>query len=308
MIPIIVCVAVVIFTIMYFVPGDPVKIMLGPNADESDVVKKTEELGLNDPYIIRLGNYMKNVFFHFDFGTSLINGTSITDSLLERFPRTLLLSLLSIGISLIFGIPLGITSAVHPNSWRDTLSMLASLIMVSMPRFWFGLILVIIFSLKLRWFPSQGMEGIKYWVLPSISNAVMTLALLARQTRSSMLTSLRSDYIVTSRAKGVSEREIIYNHALPNAIIPIITTLFSALSGGIAGSLIVENIFSIPGIGTYLINGVNNRDYFVVQGCVIFIAIVLSFVVLLTDIVYAFADPRIKVHFEKTKSKGKITE
>jgi peptide/nickel transport system permease protein len=273
--------------------------MLGPNADEEDVIKKTEELGLNDPYIVRLGNYMSDVFLHFDFGKSLINGTSITDALMTRFPRTLALSLLSIGISFVFGLPLGIVASVHPNSWRDTLSIM-SLIMVSMPRFWFGLILVIIFSLKLRWLPSQGMDGMRYWILPSISNAVMTLALLARQTRSSMLTSLRSDYIITSRAKGVSERNIIYKHALPNAIIPIITTLFNALSGGIAGSLIVENIFAIPGIGTYLINGVNNRDYFVVQGSVIFISIILSVVVLLTDIGYAFADPRIKGQFEKS--------
>ena len=305
MIPIVFCVAVLIFTLMYFVPGDPAVIMLGSNATQEEVEQKREELGLNDPYYKRLGNYLQDVFFHFDFGKSLTDGTSVTDTLVERFPRTAFLALASTVFAMLIGTPLGITAAVHPNTWKDSVSMVVSLLFVSMPRFWFALILVIIFSLKLHWLPSQGLGGIKYFILPIVANSVMTLALQARQTRSSMLTALRSDYIITSRAKGVSERDLIYKHALPNALIPIITTLFNALSGGVAGSLIIENVFGIPGIGSYLIQAVNNRDYFAVQGTVIFIAITLSLVVLFADVMYAFADPRIKSQFE---GKRKVKE
>ncbi|MDR1272610.1 MAG: ABC transporter permease [Clostridiales Family XIII bacterium] len=307
MIPLIICVAITIFTLMYFVPGDPAKIMAGTDASQADVELVREELGLNDPYIVRLGHYLSDVFLHFDFGKSLINRSSIGDALIERFPRSMTLALSSLLITLLVGIPLGIIAAVNPNTWKDRASMFFSLIAVSIPPFWFALMLVVIFALNLNLLPSMwygGASGIKYWILPVVANSVIGVAMQARQTRSSMLEAMNADYILTSRAKGLSERGIIFRHALPNASIPIITESFFTVSASIAGSLIIENVFGIPGIGVYLVTALNTRDFTVVQSTVIFVAIILSLLNLITDIGYAAVDPRIKAGFAET-GKGK---
>lgn len=297
-------VTVLIFTIMYFTPGDPAAIVLGGDASQADVLVMREEMGLNDPYIVRLGRYLKDVFLHFDFGTSYITHTSVTDELMARFPRTLLIALSSILIAIIIGVPLGVTSAVHHNSALDYISMIISLIGISMPQFWLALMLVLLFALKLGWFPSSGMGGPIYFVLPCIANAVGGIAMQARQTRSSMLEVIRADYIVTARAKGQTERNVIYNHALRNALIPIITVAGTSFANLLGGALVIETIFSIPGIGIYMINGVTNRDYPVVEGSVVFLAMAFSIVMLIVDIIYAFVDPRIRAQYEaKGKSK-----
>ena len=305
MIPLIVCVAVTIFTLMYFVPGDPARIAAGSDAKEEQIAEIREKMGLNRPYIVRLGDYLGQVFLHFDFGKSLINSSSITQALLERFPRTLFLTLCSLVVTMVIGVPLGIVGAVNPGTWKDSAAIFFSLIAVSIPSFWLALMLVIIFALKLKWLPSQGMGGLRYWVLPVISNSVMGIAMQARQTRSAMLESLNSDYIVTCLAKGLSQQEIIARHALPNASIPIITESFFTVSAGVTGALIIENVFSIPGIGQYLINSVNSLDYTAVQSTVIFIAIVTSLLNLVTDLIYATVDPRIKASFTSTAKREK---
>jgi ABC-type dipeptide/oligopeptide/nickel transport system permease component len=302
MIPVILGVSILIFTIMYFVPGDPAQIALGSqNVTPADVAAKRTELGLDRPYTVRLATYLEEVFLHFNFGKSYVNGTSVTHELLVRFPRTLILALSSILLSLVIGIPLGIYAAVHLNTAHDQLAMLIALVGVSVPSFWFGILLVIEFSVNLHLLPSSGLGGFKYYILPCIANSFMGIAIMARQTRSSVLEVIRSDYIVTSRAKGVSQNVMLYRHALPNALIPIITMAGQGFGFQIAGSLIVESVFAIPGVGMYLITAVNNRDYAAVQGAVIFIAIAFSIIMLLTDLLYAFVDPRIKAQFEGSK-------
>ncbi len=308
MIPILVAVTVLIFTIMYFVPGDPVRIMMGANAEEAEVEAKREALGLNRPYYVRLLDYLKDVFFHFDFGNSLVDGSSVTKTLLSRFPRTFLIAVLSTVFAACIGTPLGITAATHPNSLRDRLAVFFSLVGVSIPGFWLALMLVILFSLKLKLLPSQGIGSFAHYILPCLSAGFMTIALQTRQTRSCLVEALREDYITTARAKGVVERDIVYKHALPNAAIPIITHLCGAIGGKMAGNLVIENVFAIPGIGQFLIRSINNRDYYGVQGAVIFFAFILCVMNLITDVLYAYADPRIKAQFEDSSKRKKKAE
>lgn len=302
LIPIILAVAITIFSIMYFVPGDPAVIKLGPNAQQWQYEEAREAMGLNDPYIVRLGNYLSDVFLHFDFGDSLTDGTSVTDALLERLPRTFVIAILSTIFGGALGIPLGISAATHPNSLRDQMSMFIAIIGISIPSFWLALMLVLLFSIILGWLPAQGLGGIEYYILPCISAGMMTLAESARHTRAMVVEQMRSDYVITARAKGAKEKRVVYKHVLPNASIPIVTQLFSGLGQKMAGAMIIEQIFGIPGIGMYMIRAINNRDYIAVQGTVIFFSIILSIVMLLTDIVYAYIDPRIKAQFEGSSS------
>lgn len=294
MVPVVLAVTVLIFTIMYFVPGDPAIIILGANASEDQLEAKREDLGLNDGYFVSLARYMKKVFIDFDFGNSYINRSDISKEIISRFPRTATIAFFSVLLALSFGIPLGIWSAVNQYTWKDHFSMFAALIGVSMPSFWVGLMLVLVFALKLGWLPPSGISSFKNYILPCIACSLGGMATTARQTRSSMLEVIRSDYIVTARAKGQSERKVIYYHALRNALIPIITeagTMFGLMLGG---ALVIETVFSIPGLGTYMVTGINTRDYPAIQGAVIMLSITFGVVMLLVDLLYAFIDPRIR--------------
>jgi len=297
MIPTVLGVCILVFTIMYFAPGDPTSLILGPNATDAQVAALREELGLNRPYLVRLGAYLRDVFLRFDFGTSYATGVSVVRELVERLPRTLMLGVISIIVSIVLGIPVGIYAATHQNKASDYISMAIALLGSAIPGFWFALVLVIVFSFQLNWLPAYGMGGIRYWILPIISNSFMAVGLQARQARSSMLEVIRSDYITMARAKGVSKRKVIYKHALPNALIPLITTAGSQFANSLAGGLLVEKIFSIPGVGNYLVTAVNNRDYPVVQGSIIILAVSFSVIMLLTDLVMAAVDPNIKSQF-----------
>lgn len=304
MIPVILGVTIAIFTIMHFVPGDPAVIILGSEATEAELQSKREALGLTQPFFVQLASYMKSVFLHMDFGTSYITNNSITNELLARLPRTALVGFVSMVLMLLIGIPLGITAAVHQNGFGDRICMIIALAGVSVPSFWLGLLLVIVFALKLGWLPASGIGGFQFYVLPCLASAFGGIAGLARQSRSSMLEVIRSDYVTTARSKGLSERSVIYGHALPNALIPIITVAGSHLAHIFGGSVVIENVFSIPGIGSYMVTAVNNRDYTVVTGSVIFLAVVFSLVMLLVDVIYAFVDPRIKAQYVNGKKKG----
>lgn len=303
MIPVVLGVTVVIFSIMHFVPSDPAIIILGTDATEGELMAKREQLGLTKPFLVQLFDYMKSVFLHFDFGNSYITNQGVTTELLSRLPRTALVGFVSMILMLVIGIPLGITAAVHQNGLGDKICMLIALLGVSVPAFWLGLLLVILFALNLGWLPPSGIGGFQYYILPCIASAFGGIAGLARQSRSSMLEVIRSDYVVTARAKGLSQRKVIYGHALPNALIPIITVAGSHLAHIFGGSVIIENVFSIPGIGSYMVNAVNNRDYPVVTGSVIFLAVTFSLVMLLVDVVYAFVDPRIKAQYTGGKKR-----
>ncbi|HWQ47166.1 MAG TPA: ABC transporter permease [Longilinea sp.] len=301
MIPVVLGVTILVFTIMYFIPGDPVRMMLGVEATPADIAARRQELGLNDPYLIRLGRFVGDIVLHFDFGESWVYHTPVTTELLNRLPRTLTIAAICILLQILIGIPLGIIAAVNQNGWGDRISMFIALFGISMPNFWIALMLVLFFSVQLGWLPPFGIGGIQYYILPCIANAFPGIATQARQTRSSMLEVIRSDYITTARAKGMSELRILFKHALPNALLPVITIIGNGMGMLLAGTVVIESIFAIPGVGMYLVGGINARDYNIVQSSVIFLAMAFTFVMLLVDLAYAFIDPRIKAQFAGKK-------
>ncbi len=303
MIPVILGVTVLIFTIMHFTPGNPAATILGAGATEEEILTLEKEMGLDEPFLIQLIHYCKDVFLRLDFGESYITHLPIMEELLPRIPRTVVIAAFSILLALFIGIPLGGASATHQNSVWDQISMLISLVAVSMPGFWFGLVLVICFAVKLGWLPSSGIGGFQYYILPCIANCAGGLAQVARQTRSSMLEVIRSDYITTARAKGLSQFEVTYKHALPNALIPVVTCIGNVFARQLGGTVVIERVFAIPGVGTYIIDAVNARNYPVVQGSVILLSVAFAFVMLLVDLIYAFIDPRIKAQYQG-KRKG----
>lgn len=301
MIPVVLGVTILVFTIMYFIPGDPVKMMLGPEATPDQIVALRQKLGLNDPYLVRLGRFVGDIVLHFDFGESWVYRTPVTTELLNRFPRTITITAICILLQILVGTPLGIIAALDRNGWGDRLAMFIALFGVSMPNFWIALMLVLLFSVQLGWLPPYGIGGWEYYILPCIANAFPGIATQARQTRSSMLEVIRSDYITTARAKGMSEFRILLKHALPNALLPVITVVGNGMGMLLAGAVVIEMIFSIPGVGMYLVGGINTRDYNVVQSSVIFLALAFTLVMLLVDLAYAFIDPRIKAQFASKK-------
>ena len=302
MIPITLGVAVLVFTLMTFCPGDPAEIILGSTATEENLESLRQELGLNQPFFVRLGTFLSDTFLHFDLGNSWATGASVKDAILERLPRTLILATTMMAISFCIGVPLGIMAAIHQNQWQDSLCMTLALIGISIPNFWLALLLVLLFSVKLGWLPAMGIGGLQYYILPALAGCTGGIATSARQTRSSMLDVIRSDYITTARAKGVPEHQVIIKHALKNGMIPIITVMGTHFGKMLGGTMIIETIFSIPGMGQLIINAVNGRDYQVVQVGAVFLAIAFSFCMLAVDLLYAAVDPRIKA---KYSSKGR---
>ena len=305
MIPIILCVAILVFTMMTFCPGDPAAIVLGSSATEEDLNFMREQMGLNQPFLIRLGTYLRDAFLRFDLGKSYLTKVSISDSIKEYLPRTMLLTIITMIISVGLALPLGITAATHQGRWQDTAGMVFALIGLSSPSFWLALLLILEFSVKHAWLPAMGIGGLEYYILPAISGSLTGVAALARQTRSSMLDVIRADYITTARAKGVSERNVITKHALKNALIPIITVIGTQFGKHLGGTMVIETIFGIPGMGQFIITGVNQRDYPVVQSGAIFLAAVFSLCMLGVDLMYAAADPRIKAQYAKGGKKVK---
>lgn len=299
LIPVVLGVALLIFIIMSFTPGDPAVIILGENATAEQVAVLHEELGLNDPLLVRFFNYIKGIVTEFDFGTSYINRRPVRDEILQRFEYTLKIASFSMVFSLGIGIPLGIIAALNRNTWKDNLSTTVALFGMSMPTFWFGLMLSIIFALNLRWLPPSGVGSLKHYIMPCLSVSMPGIAGMARQTRSSMLEVIRADYITTARAKGQTERIITYKHALRNALIPVVTQAGAIFGLLMCGTLVAETVFTIPGLGTYMVTAIKSRDYPAIQGAVIMVSIAFSVVMLLVDLLYAAVDPRIKDQFSK---------
>lgn len=305
MIPVIIGVVILVFTLMQLSPGDPARVILGTTATDAEIQQLRNTMGLNDPYIVQLGRYIYHAFINLDFGTSYITNVSITSELVQRLPKTLIFAVSGMVLSLVIGIPLGVTAAVHQNSPADYGSMTLALVGTSLPGFWFSLILIMFFSGKLGWLPAYGIGGIKYWILPIASTAFAGITTMARQMRSGMLEVIHSDYITMAKAKGVKRRSVIYKHALPNALIPVITVASMSFGTALGGTLIAETIFSIPGVGVYIVNAVNNRDYPVVQGGVIVLAIAFSIIMLTCDLLIAAVDPRVKAQITGGKKRSK---
>ena len=308
MIPVILGVAIFIFSIMYVVPGDPAQLILGTDGTPETIAALREKMGLNDPYIVQLGRFLKQTFIDFDFGQSYFTRLSVGKELFSRLPRTIALGISSMVLTIIIGTPLGIMAAVYQNRIQDRICMIIALIGVSLPTFWLALMLVVLFAVNLGILPSQGINnGIASYILPVFSLSFAGWGSQARMSRSAMLEVIRSDYITTARAKGLTGNEVIYKHALPNALIPIITSAGGQLAHVFGGSAVIENVFSIPGVGNFMIQAINTRDYPIVEGSVIFLAIVFALCMLLVDIAYAFVDPRIKAQYaERVGSKKKV--
>lgn len=305
MLPVLLGVSLVVFSMMYFTPGDPARLILGETASETEVRELREEMGLNDPFLLQYGRYLKKAVFEGDLGTSYVTGRPVVTEIVARFPTTMLLAVLSVFISVLIGIPTGIVSATRQYSLFDNLAMILALVGVSMPNFWQGLVLIIVFSLHLGWLPASGFYGPAYWILPALTIGTSTAATITRMTRSSMLEVIRQDYIRTARAKGQTELVVILKHALKNALIPIITVIGLQLGRGLGGAILTESIFSIPGLGKLMVDSIKARNYPVVQGGVLFIAVMFSFINLLVDVLYAYADPRIKSQYKRGRKPRK---
>ncbi|MCH1982039.1 ABC transporter permease [Ruminococcus sp. OA3] len=304
MIPVVLGVIVIVFSILRFCPGDPAEIIAGAEATQEQVDGIREAWGLDKPFFVQLVSYIENVLTG-DFGKSYLTNVSVTSELAARIPRTLGLAFACMVISVIVGVPLGIIAAVKQNSWADRVCMLVALIGVSMPNFWLALLLVLLFSVKLGWLPAMGIGGVQYYIMPAIAGSMQDLARQARQARSSMLEEIRADYVITARAKGLSEKKVILKHALKNALIPVITVAGNGFGSLLGGALILETIFQIPGVGLYIISAVSNRDYPIVQGGTIFLAIAFSFIMLAVDLIYASVDPRIRAQYTGGKRRKK---
>ena len=302
-IPVLLGVTFLVFFIMNLSPGDPVDLILGDSATEENKAIMRAELGLDKPLLVRYVDYLKGLL-QGDLGLSYKNRLSVSDQILQRFPSTLILAVTSMILALILGIPLGIISAKHQNKFIDNFTMVCALVGISMPLFWLGLLLVIVFSVYLQILPSSGMNtesliGLaKSLVLPTITLATLPTAMITRMTRSSILEVIRQDYIDTARSKGVKESVITVQHMLRNALIPIITIAGLQFGSLLSGAILTETIFSWPGIGRFTVEAIKMKDTQTVLGCVVFLSIMFSFVNLIVDILYAFADPRIKSRYK----------
>lgn len=298
LIPVILGVTLIVFTMLYFTPGDPARLALGESASNEDVVELRHQMNLDRPYLVQYINYITKMVLHHDIGKSYITKQPVVKELMSCVPSTLKLAASAMFIALLFGIPIGIISAVKQYSIFDNISMVFALIGISMPVFWFGLLLILLFAVQLHVLPASGYGGFKEMILPAIALGAQSVSVMARMTRSSMLEVIRQDYIVTVRAKGQKEIWVVLNHALRNAWIPIITVLGLQFGGLLGGAVLTESIFSIPGVGRLLVDAIKMRDYPIVQGGVLFIAIGFSLVNLCVDLLYAYVDPRIKSQYQ----------
>jgi peptide/nickel transport system permease protein len=284
----------IVFLLIHLIPGDPVEIMLGEAASTADRQALRVALGLDQPVMLQFTRYLHGLL-HLDLGTSLQSRRAVTDLLLERLPSTLLLAGVALSLTLAMALPLGVLAAVRRGSLWDNGAMGFSMLGVSLPNFWLGPLLILVFSLWLGWFPVSGRAGFGSVVLPALTLATGLAAVLARMVRSSMLEVLGEDYLRTARAKGLPPHRVILHHALRNALLPVITLLGLQLGALLAGAVITETVFSWPGIGLLTIEAIQSRDYPLVQACVLLISAGYVLVNLLTDIAYAWIDPRIRL-------------
>ena len=298
MIPVLISVSFVVFFLMDLAPGDIVSQMAPADATPEQIEMLREELGLNGTVLQRYGRYLWNLL-HGDMGTSLSLKRPVIEVFIERLPATLKLAFASIVIALAISIPLGIAAATHHRTWLDGSSVVLSMLSVSMPAFWLGLLLIFAFSYRIKFFPSGGSGTFKHLILPALTLGTEQAGNLTRITRSSMLDVIRQDYLRTARAKGVSEKYVIRKHALKNALIPIITVLGSTLGNAFGGAVAIETVFAWPGIGRLTVAAINSRDMTLATGCIIMFTLMLNMTLLVVDIAYAYVDPRVKARYSK---------
>ncbi|RJX26968.1 MAG: ABC transporter permease [Dethiobacter sp.] len=298
---VLVIVSFIAFSILHLLPGDPVLTMLGMEATPAQVEALRHELGLDRPFLVQYAHWFTNVL-QGDFGRSIVYRDSVAKMIVKRLPVTFYLGLIALVISTLISIPAGIISAVRRGSFLDSVITVSANIGMATPIFWLGILGIYFFALRLGWLPVQGYTSPlnNFWlstrqvIMPSICLGILPLASLTRQTRSSMLEVIRQDYIRTARSKGLKERSVITGHALKNAIIPVITLLGLQVRNLVGGSVLVETVFNIPGMGRLMVTGVFDKDFPVVQGCILVIALVVALANLVVDISYGFFDPRIR--------------
>ena len=306
LIPVLLITMSITFVITRVIPGNPAVSILGPQATAEDIAKMEERMGLNDPLPVQYINYIAGVFTG-DLGTSYRYNQPVAGLILEKLPNTLVLALSSLVIALIIGVPVGILSAVKQYSIFDYTAMITALIGVSMPNFWLGLMLVLAFSVNLGWFPVLGMgslanglgDVISHIFLPAVCLSFGSMANLARISRSSMLEVIDQDYMKAVRAKGIREWIVIIKHGFKNAMPPIVTVLGMRISSLMTGAIMVETIFSWPGIGRLIVEAINNNDYEMIQGSVLFMAVLYVLVNLAVDIVYLYINPKVSYASER---------
>jgi len=297
MIPILLAVTFIVFTLLYITPGNPAELMLGQNATPEAVAALEEELGLNRPFLVRYVDYLVGLL-HLDMGTSYVTKEAVSTRIWNCVPCTLELAAISIFLAAVIGVPIGIISATKQYTTFDNATMIFALIGISMPTFWIGILLILLFSVTLQIFPPSGWGTLKQMILPAITVAAQSVAVICRMTRSSMLEVIRQDYIRTVRAKGQTEYKIIVSHALRNALIPIVTVIGLQFGALLGGAIMAETVFGISGLGRLMIDAIKQRDYPIVQGVVLFVAVTFSLVNLLIDIIYGFIDPKIKAKYK----------
>ena len=288
-------VLVVTFLLLNVIPGDPVLEMVGERADSATIARLRAELRLDDPLPVQFGHYLWGVV-RGDLGRSYITRRPIARDLAERFPKTAQLALAAMVFAALSGITLGVLAAARPGGVVDRVAMLLSYLGVSFPVYWVGMLLILLFAVALRWLPASGSGGLAYLILPALTLGMRSVAFLARMTRGAMLDVLSSDFIRTARAKGLSELAVVGRHAFRNALIPVITVLGLDVGNYLTGSLLTETIFAWPGVGRYVLAAIERRDLPAIQGSILFMSVVFVLVNLLTDLVYAKADPHIAYH------------
>jgi peptide/nickel transport system permease protein len=303
LVPVVLGVSVIVFLVLHLAPGDPAEIMLGSQATREDLVRLRADLGLDQPLHVQYGRWVGRLT-HGDLGRSLWMKRPVLHEVLERFTATLLLTGAALALSTLGGIALGVASATRPNSALDRLSAVASLFGASMPVFWLGIVLMVVFSLWLGWLPASGMwapygggglgDLLRHLVLPAVTLAAASMTIIARLTRSTMLDVLSQDYVRTARAKGLVEWSVVVRHGLKNALIPIVTVVGVQAGYLLGGAVLTETVFAWPGVGTLMVQGILARDVPLVQGCVLVVAMTFVLVNLAVDVLYAYLDPRIR--------------
>lgn len=297
LIPVLIGVTLIVFLILSLAPGDPAGVILGEQATPEQLAELREKMGLNDPVLVQYGRYMLNLF-QGDMGTSYKTKNQVSTEIFSRLPNTAKLAGAATLVSILFALPLGVIAAVKQNTWIDGVSMFIALLGVSMPVFWLALLMILLFSLRLGWFPTSGADRWNSIILPACALGFLHMASIARTTRSSMLETIRQDYIRTVRAKGVPENKVITRHALKNALIPTITVIGLQIGAMMGGSVLTETVFAWPGIGRLMIQSIQGRDIPMVLGCVIMFSMMFAIVNLIVDLLYGFVDPRIKSQYK----------
>lgn len=297
LIPVCLGVTFILFSLLYITPGDPARLALGDDASEESVAEFRKEHGLDKHLLVRYGLFIYNAVVHQDIGRSYTTNRPVVQEIVNTFPTTLILASGATALAIIFGVLFGIICAIKQYTIFDNVTMVIAMLGISMPNFYLGVLLLLLFSVSLRWFPSSGFDSLSQRILPWVCLSTTSMSIITRMTRSSMLEVIRSDYIRTARAKGQRESVVIFRHALKNALIPIITIAGIQFGNLLGGSILTESIFSISGVGRLAVEAIKMRDYPIVQGAVIYMALAYVIINLLVDLLYAWADPRLRMRY-----------